>query len=70
MGVSMEKSKEVREKILEFLRSNSNGKSTSEIMKAFNLTRSQALNHLTRLVLDGKAKRVKKGPKFQLWYAV
>lgn len=66
----MKEAKEIREKILEFLKSSVNGKSTSEVMKAFNLTRAQAVNHLTRLVLDGKAKRVKKGPKFQLWYAV
>lgn len=71
MGVSMKLEVEkLRNQILEFLRSSSNGKSTNEVMKAFNLTRSQALNHLTKLALDGKVQRKKRGPKFQLWYAV
>lgn len=64
------KSEDVRARILEFLRSSSNGKSTGEVMQTLNLSRSQASYHLTMLVLEGKAKRVKKSPRVTLWYPV
>lgn len=64
------KSEEIKARILKFLRENGNGKSTGEVMRAFNLTRGQTQYYLTMLVVEGKVKRVKKSPRVILWYPI
>jgi len=66
----MGKYDELKLKILEFLRSNSEGKATSEVARHFNLTHSQTVYILSKLVLEGKVKRKLKSPRVALWYAV
>jgi len=66
----MGKYDDLKLKVLEFLRSNSDGKATNEVARHFNLTHSQTVYILSKLALEGKVKRKLKSPRVALWYAV